>query len=246
MITLRYTITLIFFVFLSLLIYAEEHTIFLREEFNDLTNWEPLYFPKIEKHSSYDIQTDGTISFLKAVSNASASALIYKKLFNVYEYPLIKWRWKVENVYKNGDSKTKAGDDYPLRIYIIFKYDPEKAGFFERMKYKTAKLLYSQYPPHSSLNYIWANKEYTEMVITSSYTEKSKIIPLQSGILKARVWQTEKVNIIEDYQRAFGTKPPDVASIAIMNDSDNTGESSVSYLDYIVVCKKDKENGTQL
>ena len=32
---------------------------------------------------------------------------------------------------------------------------------------------------------------------------------------------------------AFGCKPPEKAGIAMMNDSDNTGEQSVSYLDYI-------------
>ena len=240
---LRYaTATVFMYIFSSLTISAGEQKILFREDFNDLTNWKPLYFPKIEKHSSYDIQTDNTRSVLKTVSSNSASAMIYKKLFNVYEYPLIKWRWKVENVYTKGDAKTKEGDDYPLRIYIIFKYDPEKAGFFEKVKYKTAKLIYGQYPPHSSLNYIWSNKKYKESIITSSYTKKSKIIPLQSGTLKVAIWQTEEVDIVDDYRRAFGIKPPVEASIAVMNDSDNTGESSVSYLDYIEVYRKNGDN----
>jgi hypothetical protein len=232
--------------FLSLTICAEEHTILFREDFNNLINWKQLYFPKIDKHSSYDIQTDGLITFLKTVSNASASALVYKKLFNVYKHPIVKWRWKVENVYKNGNAKTKAGDDYPLRIYITFKYDPKKVGLFEKVKYKTAKLVYGQYPPHSSLNYIWSNKEYKETIITSSYTKKSKMILLQSGVLKVGTWQTEKVDVVKDYQRAFGSQPPAMASIALMNDSDNTGESSISYLDYIEVYGKDRGNDSQL
>ncbi len=240
---LRYAMAAVFIcIFSSLTISAGEDKILFREDFNDLTNWRPLYFPKTEKHSSYKIQTDNTTSVLKTVSSNSASAMIYNKLFNVYEYPLIKWRWKVENVYTKGDAKTKEGDDYPLRIYIIFKYDPEKAGFFEKVNFKTAKLIYGQYPPHSSLNYIWSNKNYKELIITSSYTKKSKIIPLQSGTLKVAIWQTEKVDIADDYQRAFGIKPPAEASIAVMNDSDNTGESSVSYLDYIEVYRKSGNN----
>jgi hypothetical protein len=47
----------------------------------------------------------------------------------------------------------------------------------------------------------------------------------------------EEANILEDYTKAFGAAPPAIASIAIMNDSDNTGESSVSYVDYIEVYK---------
>ena len=45
---------------------------------------------------------------------------------------------------------------------------------------------------------------------------------------------------MEEYQEAFGKNPPDVASIAIMNDSDNTMESSTSYVDYIMVYRKRK------
>lgn len=224
----------------SFTIHAVEDNILFREDFNDLTNWRHLVFPKIEQHTSYDIQTDSKTSVLKATSSNSASALIHKQRFDVYEFPLIKWRWKVDNIYQKGDATTKEGDDYPLRIYIMFRYDPRKAGLFEKVKYRTAKLIYGEYPPHSSLNYIWSNKTYEQSVLTSSYTKKSKMIPLQSGPLKMATWQTEEVDVLEDYQRTFGTNPPSEASIAIMNDSDNTGESSVSYLDFIQVYRKNE------
>ena len=214
---------------------ADEQSILFREDFNDLANWSPFFFPKIKNHSSYNIQTIQETSLLKTASSHSASGLTYKKTFNVYAHPLAKSRWKVENVYKKGDAKTKEGDDYPLRIYIIFKCDPKKARFFEKLKYQTAKLIYGQYPPHSSLNYIWSNKPHKESILTSPYTDKSKMIPLQTGTLNVRTWQTEEVDILSEYQRAFGTQPPAEASIAIMNDSDNTGESSVAYLDFIEV-----------
>jgi len=139
----------------------------------------------------------------------------------------------VENVYTHGDAKTKSGDDYPLRIYIVFKYDPGKAGFMEKVKYKAAKLIYGEYPPHSSLNYIWANRKYDETIMTNAYTEKSKMVLLQEGGSNIGKWLNEDVNIREDYEKAFGEKPPPIASVAIMNDSDNTGEKSISYLDYI-------------
>ena len=42
----------------------------------------------------------------------------------------------------------------------------------------------------------------------------------------------------DDYRRAFGEEPPRVARIAIMNDSDNTGESAVSRIDWIHTKKR--------
>lgn len=217
---------------------AQEGRIFFREDFEALDNWGPLYFPKIKQHSSYEIEDDGKEHFLRAESKASASGLILKKEFNVYEFPNMGWRWRAENIYRKGDATTKSGDDYPIRVYIIFKYDPEKAGFFEKLKYNSAKLFYGEYPPHSSLNYIWANKTRESTIITSSYTERSKMIPLQSGETNIGMWQDEEVNILEDYRMAFGEDPPHIASVAIMNDSDNTGEGSVSYIDYLIIYRE--------
>jgi hypothetical protein len=63
------------------------------------------------------------------------------------------------------------------------------------------------------------------------------MILLEAGTEKVGHWVDEEVDIIRDYRNAFGIMPPGTASIAIMNDSDNTGERSVSYVDYIEVYK---------
>lgn len=216
--------------------YGKE-SFFIKEYFNTLDNWRPLYFPKINKHTSYTIETNGDERYLRIESAASASALVYNKEFNAYEYPNIRWRWRAGNIYTKGDTGTKDGDDYPLRIYITFQYDPKKAGLLERLRYEGAKLLYGEYPPHSAINYVWANKELREKIITSPYTEKTKIIIIEKGISRIDTWETKEANILKDYREAFGEDPPAQASIAIMNDSDNTGEASVSYIHFIEVYK---------
>jgi hypothetical protein len=214
---------------------AEERKILFREEFNSLENWKPLYFPKIQKHTSYTIERHGSEHYLRAESNASASALLHKETFNVYEYPRVKWNWEVSNVYAGADPKTKAGDDYPIRMYIIFAYDTEKSGFFAKLRNSLVKKLYGYNTPHSTLSYVWSSKEDSDAIITSPYTDKAKMIILERGSQKAGAWQDEDIHIVEDYRKAFGESPPPHAGLAIMNDSDNTGESSVSFIRYIEV-----------
>jgi hypothetical protein len=209
--------------------------ILFREDFNNLEHWRPLYFPKISRHSTYTVETNGSESFLKAESNSSASALVYKEGFNVYDYPRARWGWKVNSVYQGAALEKISGDDYPIRVYIIFKYDPDAAHALDKIKYGVAKKLYGEYPPHSTLTYVWANSEEQKTIITSPYTDKAKLIALKKGNGKMGMWQNEEVNFLQDYKRAFGTDPPAVASIAIMNDSDNTGQRSVSYIDFIEV-----------
>lgn len=223
---------------LSLVTGVNSKEIFFKEEFNNLSLWKPLLFKKIKAHSKYSIVKQGKNSLLKAEANASASGVIFKKEFNVYKYPIVKWKWKISNILKNGDAKKKSGDDYALRIYILFKYNPEKASFFQKAKYNSVKLLYGEYPPHSSLNYIWANKEYSENIIENTYTSLAQMILVQKGSKKVGRWQIEKIDIIKDYKKAFGENPPDIASLAIMSDTDNTKEKAVAYVDFIEVSGK--------
>jgi hypothetical protein len=61
------------------------------------------------------------------------------------------------------------------------------------------------------------------------------MVLLEQGAANVGVWRDEEINIVEDYEKAFGTRPPLRARIAVMNDSDNTGERAVSYLEFIEV-----------
>jgi hypothetical protein len=206
-----------------------------REGFHSLDDWKPFTFSKIPRHSTYSIRKDGGKIFLVAQSDNSASGIIYKRSFNIYKTPILKWKWKISNVYKAGDEKKKSGDDYPLRIYLVFKYNPDKAGIFEQTQYNALKLIYGEYPPHSSLNYIWANKKYPERILPNPYTAKTQMILMQKGSERAGIWIEERANALEDYHEAFGTEPPEEASIAIMSDADNTGEKATGYVEYIEV-----------
>lgn len=61
------------------------------------------------------------------------------------------------------------------------------------------------------------------------------MIPLRSGIEYMGQWMEETVDILADYRRSCGKDPPESASLAIMNDSDDTGEAAVSHMDFIEV-----------
>jgi hypothetical protein len=120
---------------------AEDRTVLFREEFDNLAQWEPLTFPKIKVHSTYRVIREGDLSVLKAESRDSASGLVHRRSFNIYETPHLRWRWKVDQLSDRGDPKEKAGDDYPVRVYVMFSYDPDRATFAERLTYGAAKAI---------------------------------------------------------------------------------------------------------
>jgi len=206
----------------------------MRESFDSLAAWEPLTFPKIEKQSQYQVvEMDGD-RVLKANADASASGLVRKESFNPYDTPILRFRWRAENVLEKGNAMRKDGDDYPIRIYVFFPYDPDQADWRMRAKYGLAKRIFGEYPPHSGLNYIWANRRHEKRILESPYTDRSRMIILQAGKDRLGAWIKEEVNILEDYREAFGEdSPPQEAQLAIMSDADNTGGKAVAYVDWI-------------
>jgi hypothetical protein len=166
---------------------------------------------------------------------------LWKGEFNVYEYPRLRWRWKVENCYKKGDASMKKGDDYPLRLYVMFKYVPSDPAVRKSLKHGLANLFYGRTPPYTTLNYIWANRDHGKMIMPNPYSESAMMILLQAGEGRAGQWIHEDIDIVEDYKKAFGTPPPAIAGLAIMNDSDDTGESSVSWVDDIEIYGLERE-----
>jgi len=202
-----------------------------------LTQWKPLNFKKIEKHTDYNLVRFEDRIIVKAVTNASASGLIRNIEIDLNEYPVIQWDWKVENVYKKGNVKKKKGDDYPARIYITFKYDPAKVGFFEKVKFKTVKAIYGKYPPISAINYIFASKADKGVIVSNPYVDRVKMIVVDSGETDTGKWIHHKRNIFKDYKKAFKALPPLVSGVAIMSDSDNTGERAVAYYGDIIFKK---------
>ena len=192
-------------------------------------DWKPLTFKKIEQHTTYKLVKDDHAVVIEAVAESSASGLTREIKINPKEYPTIQWRWKVSNILKKGDVHKKEGDDYPARIYITFEYDPSKLSFFERTKYKIIKLLYGQYPPLAAINYIWESKAPVGTMVPNPYTDRVMIFVVESGEAKLNQWVNEERNVYEDYKKAFGEEPPMISGVAIMTDTDNTGESATAY-----------------
>lgn len=205
-------------------------------------HWKPLMFKKIERHTVYSLVRDQDTVVIKAVAEASASGLIREIQINPKEFPIVQWRWKVGNILRKGDVYRKEGDDYPARLYIAFEYNAGKLGFFERAKYEMARLFYGQYPPLNAINYLWESHAAKGTMVPNSYTHRVMMIVVESGPEKVDQWVNEERNIYEDYKQAFGEDPPMISGVAIMTDTDNTGEKAVAYYGDILFKKGGKRN----
>jgi hypothetical protein len=198
--------------------------------------WEPLTFEKIPQHTKYELVQDRDTVVVRATSKQSSSGLTRKMTINPKAFPIVQWRWKIDNIIQSGDVTKKEGDDYSARIYITFEYDSSKVGFFERAKFEIINLAYGEYPP-SAINYIWESNTPIGTIVPNPYTDYVQMIVTQSGSQRVGEWVTEERNVYEDYKEAFGEEPPNISGIAIMTDTDNTKESATAYFGDIVFKK---------
>jgi hypothetical protein len=191
--------------------------------------WEKMIFPKIQRQTIYALIRDNQRTVVQAISKASASGLIRHFSGSAEQYPWIAWQWKIDHVLQKGDLSVKRGDDFAARIYVAFEFSPEGKSWWQRMQYKTANLAAGGKLPGTAINYIWANKAARGTLVSNPFTDQTKMIVLQSGNMLAGQWIAEKRNLLEDYRAAFGHNPPPITGIAIMTDTDNTGESTTAY-----------------
>lgn len=198
--------------------------------------WAPLTFTKIPKHTQYEVVEDDGRLVVKAVSEASASGLTKAVRIDPREYPILRWRWKVENLLKTSDVTRKDGDDYPARLYITFEYVPDKVNVGKKLKYKAGRLLFGDIPI-GAINYVWERTAPVDTIIDNAYTDFVKMVVVESGPQKLGIWMDEERNLYEDYKKAFGEEPPMINGVAIMSDTDNTKERTTAYYGDITFVK---------
>ena len=195
-------------------------------------DWQPISFAKIDTKTQYDlVKTDrGTV--VRARSNGGAAGLATKQHVDLTEYPVLEWRWKVNSIVKDGNARTKDGDDYAARLYVTFDY--EDLGFTDRVKLTALRALGYDQLPTRALNYIWANRVPRDTILPNAYTDWVMMVPVRSGSARTGTWITERRNVLEDYRDAFGGSPPPVNGVAIMTDTDNTNGTATAYYGDIV------------
>lgn len=195
----------------------------------EIRYWQALKPAPKANETRYTLVKDAGATVLRAQADNAMSGLIHAVRVDLRRYPLLRWRWKVRAPLVSADMRTKEGDDYAARIYVMFDYPQEKLGFGTRAKLKLAESLYGQKMPTAALNYVWDNRQAVGTIQANTYTDRARMIVLQSGSEQAGRWVTETRDLAADFRAAFGEEAPDVVAVALATDTDNTGESALAW-----------------
>jgi hypothetical protein len=200
---------------------ASDHELHLgRFSTKDLTGWKEQTIGLLKSKTSYSLSRDNDREVLVARSTKSASGKIYNLNLDPKEYQTLKWSWKIDHTIKKGDEKTKDGDDFAVRVYVVFP-----RGFFSKTR---------------AICYVWANKLSKGEHVVSPFTANIITVAVDSGEELAGRWTFHQRNIYDDYRIFFGEEPPRIGAVALMTDTDNTGETAVGYYGDISLVRSPK------
>ncbi len=175
----------------------------------DLQLWEPHRF---HQQTDYRLTQDAPNRLvLKATSTASASGLIKKQRIDLTKTPFINWRWKINNYLTTVQERTKAGDDYAARLYVVLE----------------GGLLFWQ---TKSINYVCASNIPKQTVWPNAYAgDAVKMIALRDKSDPLNTWATEKRNVRDDFKRYLGLDVQFIDAVALMTDTDDSHESATAF-----------------
>jgi len=180
----------------------------------------------------YSLVDDGGTTVLQSLSEHAAGALVHEAAVDLQGTPWLAWRWKVDRVVAKAHLEERDGDDFAARVYVFFDMPLEAIPFAARWKIRLARLIYGDSVPAAALCYVWDNTHPAGTTAWNAYTDRVRMIVLQSGEAKAGQWVEERRDVAADFRAAFGSQytgaVPPVAGVGVGNDTDQTGERVVA------------------
>lgn len=162
----------------------------------------------------YHVQDEGGNKYLAADDSKDISVQTFKgPAWMVNDYPIVSWRWRAQALPKGANESSGTTNDSACGVYILFSQ-------------------FKQY----GLKYVWSST-LPAGTITAKTPGKMYFVVLDSGAGGVGKWRSHKVNVLEDYKKAFGQEPPkDLQSqgIGILTDGNAThSRGACDYDDFV-------------
>ena len=195
--------------FFQTTLYAEEVKVF---EFTDKELSE-LTVRKVrgaDNKTAYSVGSNENGNYLKAIADNAASGLGKEIKIDLNKTPFINITWKIEKDIPGIDETAKKGHDFAARVFVI-----KKTG---------ATALSNR-----AINYVFSSNQDIGSNSRSPYTKKSIDNVLATTKTNLNEWVTVKANVKEDFKKFHNLDVNELDGIAIMSDTDNSKQKSITY-----------------
>ncbi len=175
------------------------------------------------------VELDGAL-VLKADSQGSSSALQTTVDIDSIQTPVLSFSWRADQFAEDNDVSDRNLEDSPVRIIVAFDGDLASLDAKDRAVSDQAKFFTGRALPYATLMYVWSNAQKVEAIVVNPHSRRVRKIVLSNKATPRGQWHHFKRDVVADYERAYGVKPKGrIKAIAVMTDSDNTGDPAVGY-----------------
>jgi len=194
--------------------------------------WRALVLPR-QKGPEFSIVRDGEQPVLRIVSAAAVGSAAHDLAREPGTTPILSWRWKVDRVLDKARLGTKEGDDFAARVYVSFDVPLDALGFADRTRLRLARLIFGPDLPTAAICYVWDNTHPAGTSVWNPFSDRLRMVVLESGSARAGQWVEEKRDVEADFRAAFGAQHPGpvprITGIAAAADTDQTLETVTAW-----------------
>ena len=163
-----------------------------------------------DNKTEYSVGSDENGNYLKAIADNAASGLGKEIKIDLNKTPFINITWKIEKDIPGIDETAKKGHDFAARVFVI-----KKTG---------ATALSNR-----AVNYVFSSNQDVGSNSPSPYTKKSVDNVLATTKTNLNEWVTVKANVKDDFKKFHNLDVTELDGIAIMSDTDNSKQKSITY-----------------
>ncbi len=195
--------------FFQTTLYAEQVKVFefTEKELSELT---VRKVRGADNKTAYSVGSNVNGNYLIAIADNAASGLGKEIKIDLNKTPFINITWKIEKDIPGIDETAKKGHDFAARVFVI-----KKTG---------ATALSNR-----AVNYVFSSNQDVGSNSPSPYTKKSIDNVLATTKTNLNEWVTVKANVKEDFKKFHNLDVNELDGIAIMSDTDNSKQKSITY-----------------
>ncbi|MCB1866341.1 MAG: DUF3047 domain-containing protein [Chromatiales bacterium] len=180
-----------------------------------IANWDAPDRPGwVEKafagETRYTPVRDRDETVLRADASASASGLVREIRVDLTKTPILHWRWRVDAPLTGLHERTRDGDDYAARVYVIVS-----GGWrFWRTR---------------ALNYVWSGNQPAGANWPNAYTGNARMVAVRGTDDASGAWYEERRDVRADLRAQFSEEIDIVDAVAIMTDTDQSKRDATGW-----------------
>ena len=210
-----------------------------------MSGWKAVKLTDFKKPTRYSLTTEAGTTVLHAQAQAAATMLGHRVDRVIVPGTWVSWRWKVAGVIPGADNTVAAREDAPARLMFEFAGDKSRLPWEDHAVDLVTTAASGRELPFATLMYLWSGAAPTDTLVPNPRTKRIQMVVVSGSDVPVGTWVEQTRDLYADFVRAFGEPPGRLTAVAVMTDTDNTGQTAEAWYGDISFSVTGKTSSTE-